>query len=213
MTVEDAYERLAASVEAGEKVLADWDAVSDSLCDADGWALDDRYDLRKQQRDADMWTLFAPYLTEGAALIVPAEDVLPDLDPKQRLEQRWDQRLRTLREALDGGRHVRDEWLAVENALVPGHPRTGEVRAEALVERNAEGWHYSLTWAENAGALVEIARAAEPLAGPTPPASQTLRAEAALARSPQAGLSPPTPAPSPVPTTGSVPDRRGGQVR
>ncbi|EDY48253.1 hypothetical protein [Streptomyces clavuligerus] len=211
--MDEPFIRLAASVEAGEKVLADWDAVSDSLCDADGWALDDRYDLRKQQRDADMWTLFAPYLDEGTALLVPAEDILPGLNQGQRFEQRWDQRLRTLREALDGGRRVHDEWLAVENALVPGHPRTDEVRAEALVERNAEGWHYSLTWTENADALVEIARAAEPLAGPILQESRTLRAQAALARSPQTGLSTPAPAPSPGPKTGSVPDRRGGRAR
>ncbi|MER7050458.1 hypothetical protein [Streptomyces jumonjinensis] len=184
--MDEPFIRLAASVEAGEKVLADWDAVSDGLCDAEGWPLDDRYGLRQRQRDADMWAQFAPYLTEGTALIVPAEDVLPDLDQDQRLEHRWDQRLRALREVLDGGRRVHDAWLSVENALVPGHPRTEEVRSRALAERNAEGWHYALTWTENASALVEIAQAAQPLAGPDPEASRALRTEAARSRSPHA---------------------------
>ncbi|MFF6974116.1 MULTISPECIES: hypothetical protein [Streptomyces] len=211
--MDEPFIRLAESVEAGEKVLADWDAVSDSLCDAEGWPLDDRYGLRQQQRDADMWAQFAPYLTEGTVLIVPAEDILSDLDQDQRLERRWDQRLRALREALDGGWRVHDTWLAVENALVRGHPRTEEVRARALAERNAEGWHYALTWNENAPVLVEIARAAEPLAGPDPGPSRSLRAGAALARSPQAASSSPVPAPSPAPSTGGAPDRRGGRGR
>ncbi|MGW1281758.1 hypothetical protein ACWD4V_33010 [Streptomyces tsukubensis] len=101
--MDEPFIRLAASIEAGEKVLADWDAVSDSLCDGEGWPLDDRYGVRQQQRDADMWNEFAPYLTEGTALIVPAQDILPDLDQGERLKHRWDQRLQTLREALDGG--------------------------------------------------------------------------------------------------------------
>ncbi|MEW1551637.1 hypothetical protein [Streptomyces tsukubensis] len=209
--MDEPFLRLAASIEAGEKVLADWDAVSDSLCDGEGWPLDDQYGVRQQQRDADMWTQFAPYLTDGTALIVPAEDILPDLDQGERLKHRWDQRLRALRECLDGGRRVHDTWLAVENALVPGHPRTGEVRARALAERNAEGWHYALTWNENASALVEIARAAKPLAGPGP--SPSLRAEAALARSPQTGLPAPSAVSSPAPSTGGTPDRRGGRGR
>ncbi|MGW1279302.1 hypothetical protein ACWD4V_20465 [Streptomyces tsukubensis] len=209
--MDEPFIRLAASIEAGEKVLADWDAASDGLCDAEGWPLDDRYGLRQQQRDADMWAQFAPYLTEGSSLIVPAEDVLPYLDQKQRVEQHWDWNLRTLRKTLDGGRRVHDEWLAVESALVPGHPRTSELRAWARIERNAEGWHYAQTWNENASALIEIAQAAQPLAGPDQQRLRALRAGAALARSPRSGLSTPTPAssPAPAPSTGTAPGRGG----
>ena len=35
------------------------------LCDVDGWPLDDRYDLRKQERDAQMWAQFEPFLDCG----------------------------------------------------------------------------------------------------------------------------------------------------
>ncbi|MER6913383.1 hypothetical protein ABT354_17085 [Streptomyces sp. NPDC000594] len=63
---------------------------------------------------------------------------------------------------------------------------------------DAEGWHYALTWNENAGALVEIAQAAQPLAVPGPEASRALRAEAARSRSPHAGL---LPGPAPAPTS------------
>lgn len=53
-------DHLAESVAAGERALAEWDSVSDRLCDADHWPLDDRYGLRQQQRDAERWAQFAP---------------------------------------------------------------------------------------------------------------------------------------------------------
>ncbi|UUN25406.1 hypothetical protein [Streptomyces sp. FIT100] len=40
--------------------------------------------------------------------------------------------------------------------------------------RNAEGWHYSLTWMDNAGVLADIARADK--APPAPP-TRPLRAQ------------------------------------
>ncbi|ATW48210.1 hypothetical protein [Streptomyces peucetius] len=60
---------VAKSVAAGQRVLAEWDAVSDSLCDADHWPLDERYGLRQQVRDAEMWAQFAPFLEHGQALV------------------------------------------------------------------------------------------------------------------------------------------------
>ncbi|ATW48211.1 hypothetical protein [Streptomyces peucetius] len=57
--------------------------------------------------------------------------------------------------------------------------------------RNAEGWHYSLTWMDNAGVLVDIARADKaPPAPPTRPLRaqrvRSTRAEAARSWSPHA---------------------------
>ncbi|MFJ1602545.1 hypothetical protein ACIOHS_04110 [Streptomyces sp. NPDC088253] len=54
------------------------------------------------------------------------------------------------------------------------------------MERNAEGWHYSLTWMENGGALVEMARAERALRGHPHRSQQSAQVQAARARSPHA---------------------------
>ncbi|MFC8350397.1 hypothetical protein [Streptomyces sp. NPDC057280] len=174
-------EQVAVAVAAGERVLAEWDAISDSLCDADHWPLDERYDLRQQQRDAEMWALFAPFLDHGPPLVAHAEEMLPFLDPQDRAEGRWPYRLRVLREALEGGARVQADFEFVTGALLPDHPRAGAAFAKAVVERNAEGWHYSLTWMESGGVLVEMAQAER---GRPVRSQQSARVQAARARSP-----------------------------
>ncbi|MGW1611676.1 hypothetical protein ACWCQZ_20035 [Streptomyces sp. NPDC002285] len=174
-------EQVAVAVAAGERVLAEWDAVSDSLCDADHWPLDERYDLRQQQRDAEMWALFAPFLDHGPALVAHAEETLPFLDPQDRADGRWPYRLRVLREALEGGAHVQADFEFVTGALLPDHPRAGAAFAKAVAERNAEGWHYSLTWMESGGVLVEMARAE---CGRPVSSQQSAQVQAARTRSP-----------------------------
>ncbi|MGA5631437.1 hypothetical protein [Streptomyces lydicamycinicus] len=187
-------EHLAESVAAGERALVEWDAVSDSLCDADHWPLDDRYGLRQQQRDAEMWAQFAPFLDHGPALIAHAEETLPLLDPADRAAGRWPYRLRVVRDALTSGARVQADFQVVADALVPGHPRAKEVFDRAVAERNAEGWHYSLTWMENAGALVEMARAEQALRRGSEGLKRPAQAKAARARSPLAARksAPPT---------------------
>lgn len=174
-------EQLAAAVNAGERVLAEWDAVSDSLCDADHWPLDERYDLRQRRRDAEMWAQFAPFLDYGPALVARAEETLPLLDPDDRAEGRWPYRLRVLREVLEGAARVQAEFEAVADALVPEHPRAEAALAKAVTERDAEGWYYAVTWMENGGVLVEMARAER---GQQDRPARSTRAEAARARSP-----------------------------
>ncbi|PCG85061.1 hypothetical protein CIB93_16240 [Streptomyces sp. WZ.A104] len=183
--------QVATSVTAGQRVLAEWDAVSDSLCDADHWPLDERYGLRQQLRDAEMWAQFAPFLEHGPALVAHAEETLPLLDPTERLAGRWAYRLHALHEALGGGARVQAEFQMVAEALLPDHPRSKAVFADAVAMRNAEGWHYSLTWMDNARVLVDIARADK--APPTPPTRplrgqrvRSARADAARAWSPHA---------------------------
>ncbi|WP_435244440.1 hypothetical protein [Streptomyces sioyaensis] len=179
-------EHLAESVAAGERALAEWDAVSDSLCDDDHWPLDDRYGLRQQQRDAEMWAQFASFLDHGPALLAHAEEILPFLDARARAAGRWPDRLRAARGALEAGARVQADFQVVAEALLPDHPRAKEVFDRAVVERNAEGWDCALTWMENAGALVDMARAEQAL--PSSPAGlkRSAQAEAARARSPLA---------------------------
>lgn len=179
-------EQLAAAVAAGERVLAEWDAVSDSLCDADHWPLDEHYDLRQQQRDAEMWAQFAPFLDHGPALVAHAVETLRLLAPGDRADGRWAYRLRMLREALEGGARVQADFEAVTGALVPDHPRAEAAFARGVTERNAEGWHYALTWMENGEALVEIARAEQALHGRPDRSERSAQAQAAHARSPHA---------------------------
>ncbi|SOE32574.1 hypothetical protein SAMN05442782_9538 [Streptomyces sp. OK228] len=179
-------EQVAMAVAASERVLAEWDAISDSLCDADHWPLDERYGLRQQQRDAEMWALFAPFLDHGPALVAHAEETLPFLDPEDRADGRWPYRLRVLREALEGGARVQADFEDVTGALLPDHPRAEAAFAKAVVERNAEGWHYSLTWMESGGALVEMARAERGLRGRLDGSQQSAQVQAARARSPHA---------------------------
>lgn len=179
-------EQVATAVAAGERVLAEWDAISDNLCDADHWPLDERYDLRQQQRDAEMWALFAPFLDHGPALVAHAEEMLPSLDPEDRADGRRPYRLRVLREALEGGARVQADFEAVTGVLLPDHPHAEAAFANAVVERNAEGWHYSLTWMESGGALVETARAERALHGHPHRSQQSTQVQAARARSPHA---------------------------
>ncbi|MGG7569182.1 hypothetical protein [Streptomyces sirii] len=179
-------EHLAASVAAGERALAEWDAVSDSLCDADHWPLDDRYGLRQKQRDAEMWAPFAPFLDHGPALLAHVEETLPFLDARDRAAGRWPDRLRAARGALEAGARVQADFKAVTDALLPDHPSSKAAFAEAVVERNAKGWDCALTWTDNASALVEMARAEQALDRGPERLKQSAQAEAARARSPLA---------------------------
>ncbi|WP_405852442.1 hypothetical protein OG361_06945 [Streptomyces sp. NBC_00090] len=79
----------------------------------------------------------------------------------------------------------------VAEALLPDHPRSKAAFADALAMRNAEGWHYSLTWVDNASVLVDMARAERALPAPAarPNRGQQVRsarAEAARSWSPHA---------------------------
>ncbi|MFE0256907.1 hypothetical protein [Streptomyces sp. NPDC059010] len=196
-------EQVAVAVAAGERVLAEWDAISDSLCDADHWPLDERYDLRQQQRDAEMWAVFAPFLDHGPALIAHAVKTSAVLDPEDRVDGRWAYRLRVLREALKGGTRVQADFKFVTGALLPDHPHAEAALAKAVVERNAEGWHYALTWMESGGVLVEMARAEQALRRRTDRPQQSAQAQAARARSPYAASL--RAAPTTVSTTAAPP--------
>ncbi len=75
--------------------------------------------------------------------------------------------------------------------VLADHPRGEEALRRLEILRNAEGWHYALTWADNADVLVEIDQAT----GSTPAAgrARTAQAEAARARSTTTATSRPAP--------------------
>ncbi|MFE7318264.1 hypothetical protein ACFU7T_34985 [Streptomyces sp. NPDC057555] len=203
-------EHLAVALAAGEHVLAEWDAVSNSLCDADHWPLDDRYGLRQQQRDSEMWAQFAPFLDYGPALLAHAEETLPLLDPTGPDAGRWRYRLRVLSDTLDAGAQVEANLQFVADALVPDHPGAKEVFDRAIAERNAEGWDCALTWMDNAGALVDLARAEQRLGRSPKGLKQSAQAGTARARSPLASRKSAAATKESAPRRGDLPgyDRR-----
>ncbi|MEV3853167.1 hypothetical protein AB0J38_02450 [Streptomyces sp. NPDC050095] len=179
----DRIEQLSAATAVGERALAEWDAVSDSLADADGWPFDERYDLRQHQRDAEMWAQFEPYLRQGPPLLAHAEAALARFAPDVQLAGRWPYRLRELRTALEGGAQVQGNLEFVSEILLRDHPAYEETWRRAVALRNAEGWHYALTWVEHAPALAEITQAERELATGSAPSRQP---EAARSSSPLA---------------------------
>jgi hypothetical protein len=64
------------------KALDDWDAVSDSFCDEQGFPLDeDAYGNRQAQRDAQAWLPFERFLFYGPAAIEQAKTNLAAFTP------------------------------------------------------------------------------------------------------------------------------------
>lgn len=163
---------------------ADWDAVSDSLCDSDGQPLDEAaYGEGQRQRDAAAWLNLQTFLFHGPAVLADGHAALPALVLDPAVAEQWRWRLGALQAALDGGLRIHAEWEAT-------HPRpvnrwdAGEQQryAAAVAERDAEGWTYASEFIAHGPVLLDIARAAA--ASPVDnSALVTARAEAARARS------------------------------
>ncbi|MEU5833032.1 hypothetical protein ABZ820_04980 [Streptomyces diacarni] len=196
----------------GRKALEDWDAVSDSLCDANHEPLDERYDTRQHQRDAEAWAAFEPFLDHGPELLAQAEMDFHALhqdyeNPDFETIRRRRSQLTALHHAVEGGRRERDTWQYADEMILRDHPRGPEFRHRAEILRNAEGWHYALSFAYNADVLVEIDQATRARAGAG--RGRTAQAEAARARSTTTAaptVSPTTPGPSTSAPSG--PERR-----
>ncbi|MGY1435400.1 hypothetical protein [Streptomyces reniochalinae] len=186
----------------GRKALEDWDAVSDSLCGDDFEPLDERYDTRQHQRDAEAWAAFEPFLDHGPELLAQAEEDFRALhqdygNPGFETIRRRRSQLTALHEAVEGGRQERAAWEYAEEMVLPDHPKSAEFRHRSQILRNAEGWHYAITFADNADVLVEIDQATRARTGAG--RGWTTQAEAARARSTTTAAptaSPTTPGPS-----------------
>ncbi|MGW2331582.1 hypothetical protein ACWC5C_38340 [Streptomyces sp. NPDC001700] len=170
----------------GRKALEDWDAVSEGLCDENSEPLDERYYVRQNQRDAEAWAAFKPFLGHGPELLAQAEGDFRTLhqdyeDPDFETIDRRRSQLTALRDAVQGGRQERAAWEYANEMILRDHPRGPEFRRRAEILRNAEGWHYAITFATNADVLVEIDQAAR--ARPDTGRTRTAQADAARARS------------------------------
>ncbi|MEE4543619.1 hypothetical protein V2S66_16765 [Streptomyces sp. V4-01] len=184
-----------------EQALADWDAVSDSLCDASGMPLDeDAYGIRQAQRDAEAWQPFETFLFHGPGAIDHAKAALPELPLPASTADRWSYQPCSLTAALTEGMAIRDEWESRLTAVLD--QRTGPDRwvafNDTLAERNAEGWHAMTVFMDHAPVLHAIADVERERAE-----FAAVRVAAARARStttvPRSGSRLPTPAPSSPP--------------
>lgn len=181
----------------GRRALENWDAVSDSLCDDNHEPLDERYDIRQHQRDTEAWDAFTPFLDHGPELLAHAEEDFRTLHadvehPDFETIARRRSQLTELHGAIEGGRRVRDASEFAREMVLTDHPSGEETLRRLEVLRNAEGWHYAITWADNADVLVEIDQAAR--AHPTAGRARTAQAQAARARTATAAIPNPVPA-------------------
>ncbi|MEV5129042.1 hypothetical protein ACN6K8_002162 [[Kitasatospora] papulosa] len=160
------------------------DAVSDSLCDADGWPLDDKvYGDGKVKRDAEAWKHAEVFLDHGPEVLA---GVRAAADGPDYVEGPISDDLRQLRgidTILLRAEELRREWDGVMALMDGSQPSVLHLYQERAEEhRNSEGWHYSHELAYQGPALVRVGEFLAHRADTERPA-QTERARVALTRS------------------------------
>ncbi|MFG2816179.1 hypothetical protein [Streptomyces sp. NPDC048410] len=183
----------------------DWDAVSDSFCDEEGWPLDEKgYADGKVKRDAEAWKHAEVFLDHGPEVLAGLRSAASGPDYVQGPISDDLRRLRGIDTVLERAKQLRHEWdqvMVLMEASQPGSLQLYQQQAEE--HRNAEGRRYADELSYQGPALV---RAAEYLADSVGPrqSTQNARTRAALNRTtPDApGLPPVPPA---VPSTASPP--------
>ncbi|WP_225080520.1 hypothetical protein [Streptomyces sp. CoT10] len=158
---------LASAADGIRQASDQWDAVSDSYCDEDGWPVDETgYADGKVARDAAAWEHVETFLAHGPEVLA---GVRAAAEPADYLDGPISADLLRLR--------------GIDSVL----ERAGEIR-------NSEGWHYADELSYSGAAL---ARAADHLADRigVDQSAHTGRVQAALARSAsgQHGASPTSP--------------------
>ncbi|MGX1759913.1 hypothetical protein ACWIG5_23900 [Streptomyces lydicus] len=157
---------------AGHKALDNWDRISDSLADEQGWPIDDEtYGLRAQQRDAEVWDQFEVFLNHGQPLIDTITkhlDALPDQTPRGPAERL----LSTMRGVLERGNSaIASCEEAVSRLGDRSRPEWDEAFAATVAERNADAWDAMVTWLEHGPDFIKLARRAAPCPSSSLPAS------------------------------------------
>ncbi|MFB8086864.1 hypothetical protein [Streptomyces sp. NPDC055992] len=188
---------------------ADWDDVSGTLCDTEGWPIDDKvYADGKVARDAAAWMHVETFLAHGPDVLAYTREAATSRDYDYGPASTDLRRIRGVETTLEGAQQVQTEWeqvVALMDGSLPGSRELYE--EEALEVRNSEGWHYADELIYQGPALV---RAAGHLADRADGErlAENLRQAAALTRSaPDAHHGPS--APPPVPTASPSAPRRG----
>ncbi|MEV7035703.1 hypothetical protein AB0N99_36430 [Streptomyces sp. NPDC093272] len=174
-----------ASAAAGINEASDaWDAVSDSLCDVDGWPLDeDVYADSKVKRDAEAWKHTEVFLDHGPEVLAGVRAAATGLDYVQGPISNDLRRLHGIDTVLVRAEALRHEWdqiMALMDGSQPGSLQLYQERAEE--HRNTEGWRYADELSYQGTALVRAGEYLADRADAERP-SQTERARVALTRS------------------------------
>lgn len=121
-----------ASAAAGINEACDaWDAVSDSLCDADGWPLDDKvYGDGKVKRDAEVWKHAEVFLDHGPEVLA---GVRAAADGPDYVEGPIVEFSSHTQSGAGGGRgdRLHGDFVARQRAAAPVH---GDVREEPVLD-------------------------------------------------------------------------------
>ncbi len=192
-----------ASAAAGINEASDaWDAVSGSLCDADGWPLDDKvYGDGKVKRDADAWKHAEVFLDHGPEVLAGVRAAADGPDYVEGPISDDLRRLRGIDTTLLRAEELRHEWDGVMALMDGSQPSVLHLYQERAEEhRNTEGWHYAHELSYQGPALVRIGELLAHRADTERPA-QTERARVALTRSPHntPAASPASPSVPPAP--------------
>jgi hypothetical protein len=186
-----------ASAADGIRQAADqWDAVSDSYCDEDGWPIDETgYSDGKVARDAAAWQHVETFLAHGPEVLTGVRAAAQPADYLDGPISDDLLRLRGIDSVLTRAGEIRLEWeqvVALMDVSMPGSRELYE--EEALELRNSEGWHYADELSYSGRALAKAADHLADRIGVDQPAP-TGRVQAALARSApdQRGTSPASP--------------------
>jgi hypothetical protein len=187
---------LASAADGIRQASDQWDAVSDSYCDKDGWPVDETgYADGKVARDAAGWEHVETFLAHGPEVLAGVRAVAQPADYLDGPISADLLRLRGIDSVLARAGEIRREWDQVIALMEGSMPRSQELYEERAREiRNSEGWHYADELGYSGAALARAADHLTDRIGVDQPAP-TGRVQAALARSAsgQRGASPTSP--------------------
>ncbi|MFF4835243.1 hypothetical protein [Streptomyces sp. NPDC001315] len=161
-----------------------WDAVSDSYCDEDGWPVDETgYADGKVARDAAAWEHVETFLTHGPEVLAGVRAAAQPADYLDGPISADLLRLRGIDSVLERASEIRREWdqvIALMEGSMPGSRELYEEQAREI--RNSEGWHYADELSYSGAALAGAADHLTDRIG-VGQSAHTGRVQAALARS------------------------------
>lgn len=175
---------LASAADGIRQASDQWDAVSDSYCDEDGWPVDETgYADGKVARDAAAWEHVETFLTHGPEVLAGVRAAAQPADYLDGPISADLLRLRGIDSVLERAGEIRREWdqvIALMEGSMPGSRELYEERAREI--RNSEGWHYADELSYSGAALARAANHLTDRIGDDRSA-HTGRVQAALARS------------------------------
>ncbi|MFF5336890.1 hypothetical protein [Streptomyces sp. NPDC013181] len=184
---------------------ADWDDISGTLCDAEGWPIDDKvYTDGKVARDASAWTHVETFIAHGPRVLAHTREAATSRDYDHGPASTDLRRMRGIDTTLERAQALQTEWEQVVALMDGSQPGSRELYEDQAREiRNSEGWHYADELIRQGPALV---RAADHLLSraDTERRAGELRRDAALTRSASpshTGPAPSSPTPPVLPPT------------